>query len=359
LPQLRDGKEFLRKSGVIIFVSLCAAFAFLRLESLKEFTGIAQAYPDYSDAGSTVTKALGAIPALVSSIWRGDLFGVYTGWVSLATKVGLLVVVGLSVWALVQTLKGNLWRFEQLKKPAAVLVLAAVYFALITYLPFMLAGQAPEADGLRGAAVGLVLLALVPLQINSARRTRAVVAIVCGFLIGAGLLAYSVSDRAAISDDAYLSRFIYTLKQQVPGVRGSANFVFVNSGVGRTGCIGLMNMLYGRSDLHCIHLFDNDEEEKYTRVPEGLQEVDGRLWDAGFILITIAPNGTAILLADITQQEFPAAPITWDVADPLLPDEDFILRADYQQPTKAQRAAIKMLRLQPPSPLFDYFAEQN
>lgn len=368
LPRLKDFKDMWRKIGVILFITLCTALAFLRLEDLKPYTGIGQAYPGYSDPNATVSKAFSAVPKLLAAIWNGQLFGVAAaGWMQIAGTVLLLACVLSATYAVYLAFHrrpGRQASFRSLQQPAVVLTLAALYLTLATYLPFMLAGQAPDTDSLRGAGIGLVLLAIAGMQgLVAAGRERwgvLLFAALAGFLLGAGLFGFRVADRKTAIDDVKLNRFIYTLRQEIPGVRGGANFVFVNSGVGRTGCIGLMNMLYGRDNLHCIHLFDDDVQERYVRVEPGLQEVGDRLFDSGFILLTMAPDGSAIVLDQITQKDFPNLPITWLSNSPLLPDESYILRpaSAYDSPSKAEGAAIKMLRLQPASTIYDYVSKQ-
>jgi hypothetical protein len=255
-------------------------------------------------------------------------------------------------------------KWSRWQHPVIALTAAALYLTLFTYLPFMLAGQAPDSDSLRGAALGFVLLVVAAAHVLSEwgkpRSGNMLFAITAGLLLGAGLFGYRAADRVSLADDAKLARFIFTLRQQIPGVRGGANFVFVNSGVGRTGCIGLMNMLYGRNNLHCIHLFDGDTQETYLRQENGLQEVGGRTFGAGFILVRMAPDGSTQLLEAIEPDTYPDLPITWLSNAPLRPDESYILRPEssYADPSKAQRAGIKMLRLQPPSDLYQYFAGQ-
>jgi hypothetical protein len=245
------------------------------------------------------------------------------------------------------------------------LAVAAFYLTVFTYLPFMVAGQAPDSDSLRGAGLGFVLLAIAASSLL-AERGRAnwgslLFAAVAGLMLGAGIFGYRAADRLSIAEDARLTRFMVSLREQVPGVRGGANFVFVNSGVGRTGCIGLMNMLYGRDNLHCIHLFDGDTQETYVRQADGLNEVGGGTFEAGFVLIRMAPDGTTQLLDEIDPETYPGLPITWLSDAPLVADEGYVLRpaSGYANPSKAQRAGIKMLRLQTPSKLYEFFAAQT
>lgn len=353
LPYIKDFKDLARKLGIALFITLLAALAFLRLEDLKEFSSIAQTYPGFSDASSALSKALAAVPQLASAIWQGVIFGyaLPSGW-PLALGQALLVVcalaAGYGVVALVGQAKNKSRRksngFAGLQNPVIVLCLAALYLTFATYLPFMLAGQAPDTDSLRGAGLGLVLLALAAyLALLAQRKPRPAnifIGVVCSALMLTWLAGYAAQDRAVAADDAYLNNFIYTLRQHVPGVAEGSNFIFVNSGVGRTGCIGLMNMLYSRSALHCIHLFDNDKEETYVREADGLREVGGQLFTKGFIIVTIAPDGAAILLSQVTAWDFPQLPVTWISNTPILPDS----------------AAIQPFS--PPSALYNYILPQ-
>lgn len=353
LPYLKDLKDLVRKLGIVFFITLCAALALVRLEDLKEFSSIGQTYPGFSDISVILGKLLAAVPRLLAAIWRGVIYGfaLPSGW-PLALGQGLLALCLLAVAYGVYTIirratekarRKTKW-FAILQDPAIALTLAALYLTFATYLPFMLAGQAPDTDSLRGAGIGLVLLALATYIALSAQRKERIanifVGLVCAALMLTWFFGYAAHDRAVAVEDAYLNNFIYTLRQQVPGVAEGSNFIFVNSGVGRTGCIGLMNMLYSHSALHCIHLFDNDKEEAYIREADGLREVGGQLYTKGFILIIIASDGTAILLDQISPSNFPLVPITWLVPDSILADPSAILLSS------------------PPSPLYDYILPQ-
>jgi len=353
LPYIKDFKDLARKLGIAFFITLCAALTFLRLEDLKEFSSIGQTYPGISDLSASFSKALIALPQLGASIWQGAIYGyaLPRGWPLAAGQalLGLcLLAAAYGVSTVIQRARRKARRktnwFALFQNPAIALCLGTLYITLGNYLPFMLAGQAPDTDSLRGAGIGLVLLALAAYSTLSAqRKTRLAnifVGVVCLALMLTWLFGYAAQDRAVAASDAYLNNFIYTLRQQMPGVVEGSNFTFVNSGVGRTGCIGLMNMLYSRSALHCIHLFDNDKEEAYVREVGGLREVGGQLFTKGFIIITIAPDGTAILLDEISPTDFPLVPIFWFSSNPILADPSVILPSS------------------PPSALYDYILPQ-
>jgi hypothetical protein len=338
LPYIKDFKDLLRKLGLAFFITLCAALAFLRLEDLKEFSSIGQTYPGFSDPSATFTKVFVAGPQLASAIWQGGIYGnaLPSGWplaLGQALLAPCLLAATFGVYTVIRQKvpksrrKANL--FAIFHDPVIALCLAAVYLTVVTYLPFMLAGQAPDTDSLRGAGIGLVLLAVAAFIAFSRLRKDRVAEIftmfVCSALMLTWLFGYANQDRAVATSDTYLNNFIYTLRQQVPGVTEGSNFIFINSGVGRTGCIGLMNMLYSRSALHCIHLFDNDKEEVYIRETGGLREVGGQLFTKNFIIITIAPDGQAILLDQISPADFPLVPITWLSSQAIFADPAAIL----------------------------------
>ncbi len=353
LPYIKDFKDLARKLGIAFFMTLCATLAFLRLEDLKEFSSIGQTYPGFSDLSATISKALAAVPQLAGATWQGVIYGnaLPSGWplaLGQALLALCLLAAAFAVYAVIRHTAAKSRRktlsFALLQEPSIALCLAAGYLTVVTYLPFMLAGQAPDTDSLRGAGIGLILLALAAYislsTLHKERLAKILMVFVSSVLMLTWLFGYVTEDRAVAASDAYLNKFIYTLRQQVPGVAEESNFIFVKSGVGRTGCIGLMNMLYSRSTLHCIHLFDNDKEEMYIRETGGLREVGGQLFTKGFIIITIAPDGRAILLDQISSTDFPLAPITWLSADPIVADPTAILPSS------------------PPSALYEYILAQ-
>jgi hypothetical protein len=338
LPYIKDSKDLARKLSLAFFITLCAALAFLRLEDLKEYSSIGQTYPGFSDLSASVTKVLAAGPHLAAAIWNGVIYGnaMPSGWPLVLGQALLalcLLAAAFGVYTVIRQggrkSRRHTNSFAIFQDPAIALCLAAAYLTVVTYLPFVLAGQAPDTDSLRGAGIGLILLGLAAFivlsNLHRERLAKIFMVIVSSVLMLTWLFGYAAQDREVAASDAYSNNFIYTLRQQVHGVAEGSNFVFVNSGVGRTGCIGLMNMLYSRSALHCIHLFDNDKEEMYIREADGLREVGGQLFTKGFIIITIAPDGQAILLDQISPNDFPLAPVTWLSAQPILADPAAIL----------------------------------
>jgi hypothetical protein len=139
-----------------------------------------------------------------------------------------------------------------------------------------------------------------------------------------GVTTYAQGVQASRQEDFRLQNVVLTLKAQVPDVAETINFIFVNSGLGRTGCIGFVNMVYDRSNLHCIHLLSGDTQESYTRTADGLQERGGRLWPERFIIVTLDAQGNVMLLDQLGSDDYSNLPITWESLEPLLTNRSLI-----------------------------------
>jgi hypothetical protein len=95
----------------------------------------------------------------------------------------------------------------------------------------------------------------------------------------------------------------------------------------------MMNMLYARENLNCIHLLDNDIEEMYTHIDGKLVEDTGRVFEPDYILIMADSTGRAIIMDSIDSSDLPALPITWLDKSPLVTDFSRIIN-DFGAPSR-------------------------
>jgi hypothetical protein len=232
------------------------------------------------------------------------------------------IVVILAVWLLSRK-KNNRTKIIQ-----APLLLSGLWLTVAAYVPYIVAGQSPDSDSMRGAAFGVVLILLAGTNwiASVAKNVIANVIILgtCVFWIGSALIAYADGIASSRQEDLVLQNVVITLKEQVPDVAEQTNFVFINSGLGRTGCIGFVNMLYDRSNLHCIHLLSGDAQEGYTRTEDGLVEEDGRLWPDRFIILTFDDQGLVTVLDQLDQDDYENLPVTWEAKSPLVTNRSLI-----------------------------------
>lgn len=330
---IRGLKDWANKLGVAIWITLLSGLVILNLETLKPFSGIGQVYSaDLFAPGHIFQSAAAQIPQIPAAIWRGVLFGdggFTSGALLFAQALLVLLLIGIIF---------VLWRAFSVAKTkkrhvndALVLCVAGAFLAAANYAPFLLAGQPPDGDSLRGAAFGLILVALgSALLFSSQWRQRAwmgrlALVAVCGFWIYAGGSAYAqLLDTARHVEDV-IRNFAVTLKVQIPEVPAGTEFIFVNAGLGRTGCIGALNMLYDQGDLHCIHLLAGDTQETYVRVADGLQETGRRLFPDRFIILTFDAEGRVTIIDELGAEAYADIPVTWQSSEPLHTDRSLIL----------------------------------
>ncbi|MEX1248713.1 MAG: hypothetical protein WEA61_09555 [Anaerolineales bacterium] len=329
---IKDPKDWLNKLALTAWISMLAAFAFLNLEAIKPFSGVETMYSgSLFDASQILQTAATLLPQFPDAIFSGALFGEMSSTplllpISQIISIGILVLLFLILWTAVSREK----RGRAGKPETLALCVAGAWLALFTYAPFLLAGQPPDSDSLRGFAFGMFLIALggaLFLQQPRGRawRSSAILAAVCGFWIMAGGLAYAQGVKTARQQDLILRNFVISLKAQVPDVAYGTQFVFVNASLGRTGCIGALNMLYDHNELQCIHLLDGDTQETYTRLPDGLLETGGRLKREYFIILTFDQLGNVTLIDEFGPENYPDLPITWESTETLRTDFRLIL----------------------------------
>lgn len=256
-----------------------------------------------------------------SNRWGGfDIFSV----AGLVILLSIAIVISLLIYA-----KAKNQFKDSIVQNAAVLVLVFLWLTFATYLPFALLGQSPDADSLLGAGYGVVLIILAAATLLDRFPVipfgGAFSVLCCLVYVGTGAILYGENLEAKQVSDAELARTVFTLKEAVPFVKENSTFIFVNSGVGRTGCIGFVNMLYTRENLSCIHLFDSDTEETYTHVDGQLIEDTGRIFEPDFIILEIQQDGGIALLDQITSGDYPDLPITWIDTEAIVTNRDRIL----------------------------------
>jgi len=330
LPKLKEGKDFLRNLGLVIWITLLSGLAFLNLESLKPYSGAESVYAAGGwDIGILLANALSFLPRLPSTIWSSGLLEAGT-WLRITAQIIIAASFVLGILALWNTFHGNR---KGLRDKYLALIVSGIWLAIGGYLPYILAGQGPDSDGLRGAAFGVLIVALAAgswiAQQKRERLGSLFVSVVCIFWVVAGISVYSQEILASKQDDLVLRNVVITLKQQVPDVADGSNFIFVNSGLGRTGCIGFVNMLYDKANLHCIHLLSGDTQESYTRTEGGLLETGDRLWPNRFIIVTFDNLGKVTLINELDADDYSDLPLTWGVSDPLRTNRSLIYEAVY------------------------------
>lgn len=329
MPFINHGRDFAKKALVGMWITLVVAFAFLNLEGVKPYSGIESTYSGVFDPGHVLANVATLAPRLPMAVWNGALFGnPGAGATELAVQRAVLVtgavVAVIAIWLTVKAKQPLLGKVS-----GWPLWLAAVWLAAFTYLPFLMAGQAPEEDSLRGAAIGLVLVFLAfPLAAPpglGSTFSKAVLAAVCLTMIASGALLYSAKLQDNLKETARIKEFVLSMRVLAPNVAQGTNFIFVNSGLGRTGCIGLVNMLYAQANLHCIHLLDGDTQETYARTSAGLVENGARVWPENFVILTLDEDGTAHIIEQIEMGQYPLLPVIWESSAPLVTKRELIL----------------------------------
>lgn len=320
IPKMSRLSRAMGNLGICIWITLLSGLAFLNLERLKEFSRLETVSAQGGwNFGNILSNSISLLPKLPIAIWDSGLLEMPNGielWISKLVLALALVLAVIVFWQSAR--KDPSERTTTMQMP---LVLAGLWLIVATYLPFMIAGQAPDSDGMRGAAFGFVFIVLAGRNWLVGRGMRLVGNVMflssCLFWTFSGLSAYTKGIAASRQDDIVLENVIITLKELVPDVSEGTNFIFVNSGLGRTGCIGFVNMLYDRSQLHCIHLLSGDTQESYTRTQDGLIEKGGRLWPNHFVIVTFDDQGKVTLLDQLDQNDFENLPIFWQSTIPL------------------------------------------
>jgi hypothetical protein len=329
LPRLKSATEFIGNFGMAVWITLLSGLAFLNLEGLKEFSRLESVNAIGGlDPGGFLQNTISLLPRLPGAIWNSGLMENIGGiqfWVSKVILALALVIVITVVWQLTRMGKSGP---QTIHLP---LVLAGLWLTVVTFFPFILAGQGPDGDSMRGAAFGVVFIILAGsswlASVGKGVFANIIFLSICLFWTVSGLIAYADGIASSRQEDLLLQNVTITLKEQVPDVSEGTDFIFVNSGLGRTGCIGFVNMLYDRFRLHCFHLISGDVQESYIRTKDGLVEDDGRLWPNRFIIVTFDGQGMVTILDQLDQDDFDNLPITWEANAPLVTNRSLIYPA--------------------------------
>jgi len=329
LPRLKSATEFIGNLCMAVWITLLSSLAFLNLEGLKDFSRAESVNAlGGLDMGGFQQNTISLLPRLPNAIWNSGLMENIGGihlWISKSVLVIAFVIAIAVVWQLTHKRKSGP---QTIHLP---LVLAGLWLTVATYLPFILVGQGPDGDSLRGAAFGVVFIILAGsnwlASYGKGVAANIIFLSICLFWTVSGLIAYADGIASSKQEDLLLQTVTITLKEQVPDVSEGTDFIFVNSGLGRTGCIGFVNMLYDRSRLHCIHLLSGDTQESYTRTEDGLVEDDGRLWPNRFIIVTFDDQGKVTILDQLDRDDYENLPITWESDAPLETNRSLIYPA--------------------------------
>jgi len=324
LPKLKDVRDFIGYLGMSIWITFLSGLAFLNLEGVKRFSRVESLSAIGGwDLGYLVNSSLSLLSKLPAAIWNSGLRENPSGIQDAVGKT-ILVITVIGLFGVIR----QFFRKKNRIQEKFSLVLTGLWLGVAAYLPFILAGQAPDSDSLRGAAFGTVFIVLAATSwiVEQGKKVLGNLFLtgICLFWICTGFIYYAQGVMSSKQEDLILQNVVVTLKKQVPDVAEGTNFIFVNSGVGRTGCIGFVNMLYDRSKLHCIHLLSGDTQESYTRTDAGLVETGGRLWPERFIIVTFDDQGRVTVLDQLDQDDFEILPVTWESIKPLVTNRSLI-----------------------------------
>jgi hypothetical protein len=213
-------------------------------------------------------------------------------------------------------------------KPAILLV-SGLWLSVFGALPHYFANQGIEPDSLRGAALGLVFISVAAYLwiFEKGKETIASVflAAIAMFWIVIGIQGYIQAHEERVALEQVIDNFVFSLKQEVPYVKENTTFIYVNASLGRTGCIGMMNMLYSRDKLQCIHLMANDQPGSYVRVAGKLKEDSGRDYEENFIILTFDDAGFVTIINEMTPTSHPSSPLLWEDFSAIVTNTDQIL----------------------------------
>jgi hypothetical protein len=330
LPILKGTKDFIKNIGLTIFVSCLAAAVVIVVDGIKMSGRLGELLFASSSAGfDSLTRIFQYLLHLPSAVWFDGLFGEFYmpgTLVSFFSKVIIALSLSIALMGAMASIgkarQFGKFTFANFQDKRLVCFLSGIYLGIFAYVPYGLLNIDRNVDSLQGVSVGLILVALGAVfslaQIGRQNLSKALIGLICLFWIAIGGINYVVAQQEGRADDIRLSNFIFSIKQFVPYVKENTTFIFVEAGFSRTGDIGLMNMLYGRKNLRCIHLFDFDREETYMRLSNLLVEDTGREYDPDFIILTFDETGRVSLIASITPEAYPNLPITWIVNMPIL-----------------------------------------
>lgn len=350
LPRLK-GKIW-PKVLTVGLLSIAGALGFWLLEQLKPTGRSADTF--YANNMGAMLARLKELPLgiqrLVEAILQGQLSSVYLlglNWVRWAVVASAILVTLAAIWLMLRHLKLSGWTAKTLLQPGISFTLAGLWMAFATYIPFMLAGQSPDNDSLRGAAIALFLL-LIALytQISKLARANAIFIGFCTLWILIGALGYTQALASSRQNSEWVNNYVLSLKEQVPAIKEDAIFVMLNSDVSASGCAGMHNMIFNRITLRCLFLNDNDEENAFTRIEGWMLERRGGRFEGDMVIVHIDDSGYGRLVDQVTAEAYPALPITWEVDDPLVTVNAIIYPEDYENGLRSDLYEYALSRAQ-------------
>ena len=281
----------------------------------------------------------GGVGKLVAASWQGGLLGedlTQGGW--FGSLAGLLfAAVILAALVVVARKLGNpkRWNFATLNAPALALLASGAWLAFATYVPFMLAGQPPDGDSLRGVAIALAfLVAIVFVEAQNWRQRvwfEVGVSVFCIFWLISGATGYASALNDTIHELDRVNNYILSLKHLVPAIKEDAVTINVNAVFSRSGCAGLQNMIFNRRTIRCVILKQGDKEENYIRSDGWILEANssGR-YELDNIILTFDATGWVTLIPELGPDDLPGIPLTWEVREPLRTVYDIIYPENYE-----------------------------
>lgn len=339
LKHIVDLKDFWQKFRVILLITYISSAIFVILEALKPAASVDQYYfKGQFNIFSSLTDLLAETPALFKSIWTTGLFGLYYS----PTPIDQWLARALILISTALILAGILSHFQQGRRIQSTLraitgdkvfALAAsgAWLSIVTYFPFILAGQKPDSDSLLGAAIGLIFFALAAYiwlkRVGKPRLAHLLIIATCFYWIFVGVASYpnALTDSARL--DERNNNLLLALKERVPNVKENTTFVFVNVGFHQGSiCQSMLRMLYGRNNLACIHLLDDRPEvESYIRETEFFIEDTGRLFQYDFVILDVDHDGHVTLVEELSYEEYPRLPIEWADSQPIRTNKQRII----------------------------------
>lgn len=319
--------------GLINFTGI---LGFWLLERLKPAGRSADTF--YTNNMGAMLARLKDLPAgiqrLIEAIFQGQLSSEYlltVSWMRWAAVASAMLVAVAAIWAMLRLLNQSRWKKEGLLLVPVSLTLAGLWIAFMTYVPFMLAGQSPDNDSLRGAAFALFLfLIAVCAQVSKPGRVHAIFTGFCVLWIAIGVYGYTQALADTRQNSGWVNNYVLSIKEQVPAIKEDAIIVVLNSEISVSGCAGLQNMIFNRTSLRCLFLTDNDQENSFTRIEGWLLERQGGRFEGDTIIVQIDDIGRAHLVKEITAEGYPLLPIVWEVSDPLVTVDAIIYPENYE-----------------------------
>ena len=338
LKSISNLSEFVKKTAVTVVMSIGAIIMVFMLEAGKLSGRLFELFINLgSQSAGLISRIINGLSGLFNQVWNDGLLmpkyypSLWETWLArLIFIAGTLFSLYLFIAFFLHIRKSKKSREAIVNLDQIALLSSAFFLGISIFVPYIMSTPERSVDTLVGVENG-VLLILLALVITLQRKGKEVLANFlligfCAFWIWVGSNHY---EQAVGTDERFgvrLGNFVESITQEIPQIKENTTFIFVNAGFGRTGCIGLMNMIYGQRKLHCIHLFDGDTEEMYTREEWGLLEDTGRSFKPDFIILTLDGDGRAILIDEITPLSLPKVPIDWIVTAPIELNRDRIIK---------------------------------